>query len=230
MLLTKLGSKTSIAIELAYQVRNQYNVFWTQGSNIGLFKTSFLSIGEKAQVLIGPVQGEELIVRDWLDSPESGPWLLIVDNVESPEDIQSILPTNRGAIFFTASDREIAESLVDEGHDFHVSSMEPSEASALVLQLRGALTSAKDIKSDDVSALVTNLGCLPLAIVQAYAYIKHHSVSVQKFAQELQERMDRHSPGDSDLAALLPNFLEGFRARKCRASRSLTPGTYHTDL
>jgi hypothetical protein len=198
--------KSSVAVELAYRLKSRCNVFWTHGSTKELFKTSFLSIGEKSHVLIGPAKGDEVIVRDWLDSDESALWLLIVDDVDNPENIQSILPTNRGAILYTTSDREIAEHIIDGGQEVHIESMTSDEAQSLFLKLGSPLP---NLKEREVLDLVELLGCFPLAVVQAFAYIHHHSKSVRKYAQELQEGMARRSSSNSNVTNLFSKLPRG---------------------
>lgn len=192
-------------------MRDRHSVFWAEGSTKELFKTSLLSIGEKARILLGPEKENENVVREWFDSEESGSWLLIVDNVDNPDELQSILPTNRGAILFTASAREVAGSLADGGQEIHVSSMELEEASTLFRKLKNIRKGDNESVDSDITSLVTHLDCLPIAIVLASAYMKSYSISVNKYTRQLQERMDNHSSDDSHLFG---NSTENANVRK----------------
>ncbi|EPS42862.1 hypothetical protein H072_3143 [Dactylellina haptotyla CBS 200.50] len=228
--------KTSIAIELAYRVRTRCNVFWTEGSTNELFKNSLLSIGEKVNILTGASRDPN-IVRDWLNSEESGPWLLIVDNAQSLrrtmangdhkgpiaaeaelDDIEDFLPTNRGTIILTTSDREIMESLEDGWQEIDITSMQPDEATDLLFKLG---TSLPNLVRSEVSTLVADLGHFPIAIVQAVANMKYLSKSVKKYAQELQEQMEKHTSTNDSLEHLLTKRGSGLKPRKEQHQQSL---------
>lgn len=175
-------------------------MFWTQGSSEELFRASFLSIGDKANLSTGTASGDEIVIRDWLDSAESGQWILIVDNVDEANDVRSLLPMNRGSIVFTTSDRSVAVDLVDASQEIQVSSMTLAEATSLCFRL----TSMPSIQEKEAEDLAGLLGGFPLAIIQAFACMRHHSMSISKYARQIRERINTHLSSSSSLERLLP--------------------------
>ena len=175
-------------------------MFWTQGSSEELFRASFLSIGDKANLSTGTASGDEIVIRDWLDSAESGQWILIVDNVDEANDVRSLLPMNRGSIVFTTSDQSVAVDLVDASQEIQVSSMTLAEATSLCFRL----TSMPSIQEKEAEDLAGLLGGFPLAIIQAFACMRHHSISIGKYTRQIRERMNTHLSSSSSLERLLP--------------------------
>ncbi|KAH6961926.1 hypothetical protein BKA56DRAFT_177461 [Ilyonectria sp. MPI-CAGE-AT-0026] len=204
--------KTEIAVELAYRSKTRFNVFWTQGSSPDLFKTSFLAIGEKTGMSTGAENTDFLVICDWLNSEKSGRWVLIVDNVDDPRNIPPGLPMNRGCIIFTTPERDIAMDLTKGGKDIFVDPMIPEEATSLFFKLGASMPNLKKQESE-VTDLVKLLGCLPLAIIQAFAYIRYHSMSVQKYARKLGEGISEHS-NSTNLENLLPRSSRGIHNKE----------------
>src|SRR4051812_1830450 len=87
-----LHRKTDLAIKCAYTIRDQYpqiSVFWVTGSSIEESLRSIVNIA----AAIG-IQGADApnadafgMVRRYLDKPENGQWVMILDHVD---DVQSL--------------------------------------------------------------------------------------------------------------------------------------------
>ena len=100
--------KTQIALHLAYQHQQSHNVFWVHGGTQQYFTKTYIEIAKKVgltQAADNTKEGEICTsVKDWLDSTKSGPWLLIVDNIDDKTTVESIhhmLPMHRGTVVFT---------------------------------------------------------------------------------------------------------------------------------
>jgi len=120
------------------------------------------------------------IVKDWLSSRESGPWLIILDNADTSEIFDKTstqkhpyiwyIPRSKdGRVLMTTRSLGIAEGFKDDDSALiHVTAMTPSEAVDLF---------HKSLPNDktpvpQVEELAKALDFLPLAIKQAIAYIR----------------------------------------------------------
>ncbi|KAH9234752.1 hypothetical protein K456DRAFT_36182 [Colletotrichum gloeosporioides 23] len=164
-------SKSQIAIQFAYQLHNtspKTSIFWVNASTKATFEESYRSI---ADVLALPHRHNPNInilalVRDWLQREEAN----------SQKDIlvptASYLPkTDNRKILVTSRSWDATEKLVGKGKMiFRVPTMK--EAQALQL-LRKKLNHS----GDEVATLrlVHTLGCIPLTVNQAAAYIYKRS-------------------------------------------------------
>ncbi|KZL84224.1 kinesin light [Colletotrichum incanum] len=188
--------KSQVAIQFAHQVN---------ASTKATFEDSYRSI---AEVLALPRRHDPgvnvlALLRDWLQKEDVSPWLMIVDNADDieilfsktngqkdqPMPIASYLPkTDNGKILVTSRSWDAAEKLTGNGKMiFRVLTME--EAQALQL-LQNKLN--QDVDEDDALRLVHTLGCIPLAVNQAAAYIhKRSRVTIQSYLDELQKSEKR---------------------------------------
>ncbi|OCK72920.1 HET-domain-containing protein, partial [Lepidopterella palustris CBS 459.81] len=191
--------KSQLAIEYAYRVRQRSPdtwVFWVHASNSARLEAAFSNIAEKVGLSSQPDAAVDTlqVVRRWLCNESNGRWLMIVDNVDTDVVIEvqkekekvslaSLLPqTDHGAILITSRNADIARSLVGREKDIiAVEAMSDDEA----VQLLG--NNLGDKSKDGAIRLVSTLDCIPLAIVQAAAYINRLGprMSVTKYLEEL---------------------------------------------
>jgi tetratricopeptide (TPR) repeat protein len=121
-------------------------------------------------------------VHSWLSSGKSGKWLLVIDNADDHEvflrpsrrdpgglsDVSRSLPqSENGAILITTRYKEVARKLVEEDEIIDVKPINPDEAEQLFHNKLG-----QDIAKDGVPELAHELDYMPLAIIQAAAYIR----------------------------------------------------------
>ena len=161
--------KTQIASEYAHCFAEEYDVVWwidaetpaTMYTAINLFLQS-----EKCLTETGSSEVDRGMFLSWFDKHDS--WLLIYDNAtyttsEECEILQKHLPKNSaiGNVLLTTSCNTpyFGEPMIS------VKSFSESEAVDF-LQRR-----TKKCVDENASALVQNLGCLPLALEQAGAFI-----------------------------------------------------------
>ena len=171
------------------------------------FKQSFAEIARKVQLpkIEHPESDTLQEVTDWLCDESNGEWLLILDNCDdidvllndqvdasgtSTADnkdgkplIEYIPQTRNGSILITSRNREVALALTNQEDEclINVDSMDPTEAIKL---LKSKIPKDKSPEKDAL-ALVDELGCLPLAIKQAAAYIVNgpSSMTISKYLQ-----------------------------------------------
>ncbi|OAL06354.1 TPR-like protein [Phaeosphaeriaceae sp. SRC1lsM3a] len=178
--------KSQLAIEHAYSTRDRSTetwVLWVHASNAARFEQSYREIADRVKILGRKEPKADIfkLVHDWLCSSKER-WLLVLDNVDdahflldrpttsltdASKPLREYLPhCERGSILITTRNEGAARKLVEQ-RDIIV--LEPmSEAQALVL-LEKKLGPQEDCSN--AAELVVALDCMPLAIVQAAAYI-----------------------------------------------------------
>ena len=167
--------KTQIAIEFCYRRKLQgRDVFWVHGSSDEAFGASFREIAQSAHLGRSNEDQDTLskAVKSWLESPASGNWTIVIDNLEDIE-LQSrfYIPIFRGEILFTTRDERIIgrPGLVPVGAGIEVSRMGEKEAMETFCRIVG---SEDPVGCPARGQLLTLLDGHPLAIAQAAAYIR----------------------------------------------------------
>ena len=137
------------------------------------------------------------LVKEELDKDDSCEWLMIVDNADDPQVLTGHLTGNatssrlmdylprrdRGAILFTTRGRKAAYSLT-ESDVLKLEDLDKPQSRQLMAQ---RITN-KALLSDEkaVDKLLTLLTNLPLAIVQAVAYINSNDIPVSEYVSLFQ--------------------------------------------
>jgi tetratricopeptide (TPR) repeat protein len=144
------------------------------------------------------------LVFRWLESDNSGDWLMILDNADDAsvffnprgaevpqmgdrmlytKALSAYLPQHsRGSVLVTSRNRDAAFRLV--GRDDRIVKVEPMEEAEIKALLRKKLLNDQS-KEEDWSGLVSALEFLPLAITQAAAYIamKAPRMTISKYSE-----------------------------------------------
>jgi hypothetical protein len=238
-----LNSKSQIAVEYSYILQDQkpnISIFWVHVSSRSRFKQSFAEIARKVQLpkIEHPESDALQEVTDWLCDESNGEWLLILDNRDdidvllndqvdasgtSTADnkdgkplIEYIPQTRNGSILITSRNREVALALTNQEDEclINVDSMDSTEAIKL---LRSKIPNDKSPEKDAL-ALVDELGCLPLAIKQAAAYIVNgpSSMTISKYLQYFRKNEKQQE------ALLLKDFHDLTRDHDLKNSIILT--------
>ena len=148
------------------------------------------------------------LVHDWLRDGKSGQWLLILDNVDNPDllseagdagqrgqgtgvdgecrqPISAYLPhSQNGSILVTSRSQAAALKLVEEKDIVVVQPMTPAQALTLFEKKLGSLG-----QGDDTAELAAALEFMPLAMVQAAAYVSQRAprCSVQRYLEDFRK-------------------------------------------
>ncbi|CUS15397.1 unnamed protein product, partial [Tuber aestivum] len=175
--------KTQVALEYVYWCASEsdYDIFWVNGSGVLRFWEGFRAIGQHVQIPVASAETEEeeflLSVKRWLEGPDSGDWILVIDNAENEEHftgnygpISKFVPQGpRGTVIFTTRSRQIALRQGCERID--VGRMEENEALALFAKHYGSRGSLRDGEEEAVSRILASLDYLPLAVVGSAAFM-----------------------------------------------------------
>ena len=190
------GGKTALVLELAYRMMKKHSgllVLWVPAISRETFDIAYREIG----ILLG-IPGitddnadVKHLVRNSLNSGSSD-WLMVVDNADDPNillegmsdgpqsgRLYDFLPrSDRGSILFTTRGRKAAERLT-QGNVLELEDMSRVEAK----QLMARRISNKALLDDEsaTNKLLELLTCLPLAIVQAVAFINSNQVSISDY-------------------------------------------------
>ncbi|KAJ5300978.1 uncharacterized protein N7443_005980 [Penicillium atrosanguineum] len=231
--------KSQLAIECSYRIREQSPetwVFWVYASNTARFEQSYREIASRAKITgrDDPQASIFKLVCDWLQDAKNKNWVLILDNVDDNEILHAPIPIKpeqqadngngtfkqplsafipqcqHGLIIMTTRSRSVASRMVDDSDIITVNPMDESQASALMEKKLGMHANREDILK-----LTEALEFLPLAIVQAAAYIKCRAprCSIPQYLENLQ--------GNDHKTARLLNHEAGHRRRDWEAKNSI---------
>lgn len=168
--------KTQLAIEYAYRYADEYDVlWWIQSETPAERSGDYASLAKPLGLSDGEVADQEAAVnavRQTLEHKDN--WLLIFDNASDPGSIQRYLPRGKtGHIIITS--RHQAWGGVAEPVSVQV--LPEGEAIAFLLKRSG-----RDDR-DAAGRLAEMLGCLPLALEQAGAYIESTGCSIDDYIE-----------------------------------------------
>jgi hypothetical protein len=210
-------------------------VFWVHASNAARFEQSYRDIADRIKIFgrRGPQANIFELVHNRLCSCKQR-WLLVLDNVDDArfllsgpangdshgqttnaqvirKPLREYLPhCERGCILVTTRNEEAALMLVEQRDIVRVEPMDKAEGLALFTKKLGAQGN-----NSDVAELATALEYMPLAIVQAAAYILQRAprCSVAKYLDEYRKsERKRTSPLE---------FNEGHLRRDWEAKNSI---------
>ena len=184
-------------------------VFWVHASNAARFEQSYRDIADsiKLQGRQDPKADIFKLMHDWLRDESKGRWILILDNVDDARFLVDAQPDNsenaskplreylpysqNGSILITTRSREAALKLVEE---YGIILAEPMDETHAILLLKKKLENVKtklgiEFDNKDITELVAVLEFMPLAIVQAAAYIFERvpRCSAQQYLEQFQK-------------------------------------------
>ena len=240
-------SKTQLAIEYGYRVREKHPerwVFWVHASSAARFYESYKSIAQQVQLTGWNEPKADIlgIVRRWLSDEHSSGWTMVVDNADSASvmfepwsgkinldksasvsashSLADYLPSStNGSIVITTRNRKVTEGLIEYADD--ILDVEPmSTEEAVVLFMKKLKKQGQDLARDGLEDLARELDYMPLAMSQAALYINQRAprVTVSKYLKEL-------CHGDRNRAQLLQVDIRDPR-RDGQASNSILSTWY----
>ena len=178
--------KTQLALEYAWRFEHEYQaVLWVKADSVDALHTNVAALTEILQLPEAIALEQEAqfqAVIQWLKR-EAG-WLLIFDNVDTPETANAVHvllpPTAKGHVLVTSrrsdwwkwpdtSEVRLEVLLLEEAADF--------------LMLRTE-SPAKDRRA--ATRLAEGLGCLPLALEHAAAYIRRRGGNLDGYLRSFQ--------------------------------------------
>ncbi|KIM27311.1 hypothetical protein M408DRAFT_168883, partial [Serendipita vermifera MAFF 305830] len=117
--------------------------------------------------------------------PRNGQSLLLYDNVDDPNlDLSSLLPQGDSCAIAITSRNHVLGELDPEAH-LPLDIMAVEEATELLLHGSSRSTMVTDQVRKDIVALAETLGCLPIALQQACAYMRQAKCSASAYLSRL---------------------------------------------
>jgi tetratricopeptide (TPR) repeat protein len=189
--------KTSVALEFAYRMMARHSPFlvlWVPAISRETFEIAYREIGILLRIpgILDDNADVKQLVKNSLNSGDFRDWLMVIDNADDPSILLGSINDNPrvgrlydylprsdwGSILFTTRSRKAAEHLT-QSSILELEDMTKAEAKQLMAQriVKGTLL-------DDQSAtneLLELLTYLPLAIVQAIAFINRNEVSISDY-------------------------------------------------
>ncbi|KXH61054.1 hypothetical protein CNYM01_11557 [Colletotrichum nymphaeae SA-01] len=191
--------KTQIALEFAYRTKQEHpnsSVFWVPATDLLAFEQAYKQIGQTLNIPGIDARGADVkqLVHDALsDTRRTDPWLLIIDNADDidvffrqPSDSETIPPalidyipsSLYGSTILTTRNRRVAVKQA-ASNIISLEIMGPDDAYELlqkILLRRDLLSSAASARH-----LLSLVGYLPLAIIQAVAYINENDTTIETY-------------------------------------------------
>jgi tetratricopeptide (TPR) repeat protein len=193
--------KTQLVLELLFRTRYKhanFTIIWIPATNSESLHQAYLEVAQQLRIpgWEDDKQDVKRMVQEYLSKERTGRWLLVFDNANNidmwiakesgPESglqhrhgfrslINCLPKSNQGAIVFTTRDRDIASKLAQQSV-VNVPAMGEDAATRL---LEKCLVNPNLINStQDKNTLLSQLTYLPLAIVQAAAYINKNGTTL----------------------------------------------------
>lgn len=190
--------KTHVALELAYRVRErdaECSVFWIPCTGPEIIEQTYMNIAQMLGMQdVKPAEVKEQ-VKEYLSHKSDLKWLLIFDNADdmdmwtqgskSAPALKDLMPrTEQGRIIFTTRNRKLAVKLAP----YEISVLKVDEETGIKM-LQMALPGEDLSDNREIAvALLIQLTFLPLAIMQAVAFIKENSIGLEDYLALLQEQ------------------------------------------
>ncbi|MEO3810176.1 FxSxx-COOH system tetratricopeptide repeat protein [Sphaerisporangium sp. B11E5] len=166
--------KTQLAAEYVGLFASSYEiVWWVRAEEASLARSGLAALGRRLQL---DIEDQEIIPGTLEALRVLGtatPWLLVFDNAEQPETLQDFLPHGEGRVLVTSRHErwgEVASTL-------EVGVFEREDSVELLQQRVPGITRA------DAVLVAAEMGDLPLAIVQAAAYLKKTGCPPEDYVQ-----------------------------------------------
>ena len=144
------------------------------------------------------------LLKRWLERKDRGRWLMVMDNADDTQLAsgpgglgQHIPECAHGSVLVTTRNKEAGSRLTRGGRPIEVKAMDDKESKELLEKK----LEEDSIDPSDLSTLSSRLEHLPLALVQAAAFMQEKSVPISRYLELLDN-------SDQDLVDLLSEEFE----------------------
>ncbi|MGW0409969.1 tetratricopeptide repeat protein, partial [Streptomyces collinus] len=188
--------KSTLALRYAHRHRSNYTlIWWINAASPDEIETSLTELTKE-------------LVPDWAASAERGAqvswarqwlawhqgWLLVYDNVEDPADLAPYTGALHQGHHLATSRR--TTSWPDSASTLCLGNLSPDDATTLLCHLVFKDTEPTAQQKMDARALVAELGCLPLAVRQAGAYLaQNRGVSLDTYRRRMGTKLSKTAHG-----------------------------------
>jgi tetratricopeptide (TPR) repeat protein len=176
--------KTQICLKFIEEISGRLShVFWVDASSVESITMSLRGISSISAAQASCLDGSVESVLQWMSGIQEE-WLIVFDNADDPpvHVVDRFIPAgNRGNILITSRNRSMGRVISFE-NVIEINEMEEADAITLLLKASCLDASAEHMKV--AKDIVTELGCMPLAVDQAGAYIEAGRCSIDKYLQQ----------------------------------------------
>ncbi|KFZ19943.1 hypothetical protein V501_00395 [Pseudogymnoascus sp. VKM F-4519 (FW-2642)] len=195
--------KTSLVIELVHRIRKKHencSVLWIPATNLESLHQAYLDVACQFSIRGWEEDSADVkrLVQEFLSRESAGQWLAVFDNADDinmwagtpteqgTKPLIDYLPRSKlGCIVFTTRDRKTAVKLAQKNV---VGVLEMSEDVATIMLQKCLINPDLVNNKTDTSSLLNELIYLPLAIVQASAYINENRIPFSDYLSLLADR------------------------------------------
>ena len=176
--------KTQICLKFIEEMSGRFShVFWVDASSVESVTMSLRGISSISDAQACYLDDSVESVLQWMSGIQEE-WLIVFDNADNVpvyEVEKFIPPGNRGSILITSRNRSMGR-VVSSDNIIEINEMAEGDAITLLLKASRLDASAKHIEL--AKNIVTELGCMPLAVDHAGAYIEAGRCSIDKYLQQ----------------------------------------------
>ena len=177
--------KTQISLKFVEEMSGRWShVFWVDASSEESITVSLRGISSISAARASCLDDSVESVLQWMSSIQEE-WLIVFDNTDNLPvyEVERFIPAgNRGNVLITSRNRSMGR-VVSSENIIEINEMD--EADAITLLLKASRLDASAGHVEAAKNIVTELGCIPLAVDQAGAYIEAGRCSIDKYLQQL---------------------------------------------
>lgn len=164
-----------------------HSVFWIHASSVSRINKTFLEIARKVRIpgWEDPKLNKVELVKEWLENPLSGKWMLLMDNADdfhmlfgSGNLVESLPRSSEGAILMTTRDARVGMEFAKQTTVF-LSALTIKESISLLDTRLGPGSN----NAEDLEELSEELCGIPLALVQASSFIRQNFLSIPSYLE-----------------------------------------------
>jgi tetratricopeptide (TPR) repeat protein len=207
--------KSQLALEVAHRTRKRdknCSIFWIDASGIDSLHQSYANIAQKLDIPGWDNEKADIrqLVKHHLSRKNAGRWLLIFDNADDinlwsnggskarATNLVDYLPqSTTGSIIFTTTNSDIAMRLSLQ-NIIELAEMTPGMAQRMLENYLNTLFSGSE--QQEAKLLIQELSYLPLAIVQAAAYINTRKITLQSYRSQLLKQKEKAAERSSQVS------------------------------
>ncbi|OBT85964.1 hypothetical protein VE02_04790 [Pseudogymnoascus sp. 03VT05] len=181
--------KTRLLLQYAYRFKDSdtHSVFWIHASSMSRMNKTCAEIARLVKIKgwENPLSNKIELVKDYLESPKSGKWTLLLDNADdydlfygSGKLSQSIPRSDNGAILMSTRDGRVGMEFAKR-NSISLGALSLEESITLLDTRLGV----EDNTFNDLKELSEELCGIPLALVQASSFIKQNFLSIPSYLE-----------------------------------------------
>ncbi|MEV5136829.1 tetratricopeptide repeat protein [Streptomyces syringium] len=179
--------KSTLALHYAHRHRDRYNpVWWVPAETPDGITLALASLAAHLDPYAGltTTSAEAAAwATGWLQSHEG--WLLVLDNAETPDDLAPVIGRLTTGQHLITSRR--ATGWHHLAQPLALRTLAPDASTDLLMRITGE----PDGPDDALAELAAELGHLPLALIQAAAYIQHTAITPASYLARLRRHPAR---------------------------------------